>query len=29
MVAMQGIGLVYMVIVFSVGLYLEKKRTKE
>ena len=29
MVAMQGIGLVYMVIVFSVGLYLEKRRTKE
>jgi len=29
MVAMQIIGLVYMVIVFSVGLFLEKKRTKE
>ena len=29
MVAMQVIGLVYMVIVFSVGVYLEKKRTKE
>ena len=29
MVAMQVIGLVYMVIVFSVGMYLEKKRTKE
>ena len=29
MVAMQIIGLVYMVIVFSVGMYLEKKRTKE
>ena len=29
MVAMQVIGLVYMVIVFSAGMYLEKKRTKE
>ncbi|MBQ3535036.1 MAG: hypothetical protein IJA56_07760 [Clostridia bacterium] len=29
MVAMQVIGLVYMVIVFSVGVYLEKKQTKE
>ena len=27
--AMQVIGLVYMVIVFSVGMYLEKKQTKE
>lgn len=29
MVAMQVISLVYMVIVFSVGMYMEKKRTKE
>lgn len=29
MVAMQVIGLVYMVIVFSAGMYWEKKRTKE
>ena len=29
MVALQVIGLVYMIIVFSVGMYLEKKRTKE
>jgi len=29
MVAMQVIGLVYMVIVFSAGMYLEKKQTKE
>lgn len=29
LVAMQVIGLVYMVIVFSAGMYLEKKRTKE
>ena len=29
MVTMQVIGLIYMVIVFSVGIYLEKKRTKE
>ena len=29
MVAMQVIGLVYMVIVFSAGMYWEKERTKE